>query len=527
MAKRKKPQAPVRKPVAGERAIFADKKMSAEMKKHRTGITAQTADGFDNFVSRIGLNNKNTLSAGTYTYNLVTRNRILLELSYRGSWIVGRVIDCRAKDMTRGGITITTTKGNGDLKKVDAAISKLKLWTGFREGQQWGDLYGGALAVVQVAGQKMDTPLKLDTITKGQFQGLVVYDRWQLNPVLDHLIDSGPDMGLPAFYQVVNDPRLLEPDNNEAKLIEQGQKIHFSRVIRFGGIKLPYMQAITEQLWGESKLERLWDRLIAFDNATMSAASLIDRANLRTVKVDKLREIIAAGGDAYDALVQMFDLVRQLQTNEHMTLLDKEDEFISDSYTFTGLAEMILQLAQQLSGSTGIPLVVLFGQSPSGLNSNGDTDLRTYYDSVKADQESEFRNGWELVLKVLWRSTFGQEMPDDLEFSFNPLWQQTETEKANNAKTTAETIIGAFENNVTDKPTTLRELRDKSGDTGLFSNITDEMIAEAELEPAPEPDMNGGEGDEPPKPNENPEDPATTPVKNFDRKGWLGRLFGS
>lgn len=42
-----------------------------------------TVDGFDNFISRLGLNNDNALSAGTYEFNLVTRNRILLEAAYR------------------------------------------------------------------------------------------------------------------------------------------------------------------------------------------------------------------------------------------------------------------------------------------------------------------------------------------------------------------------------------------------------------------------------------------------------------
>lgn len=494
-----------------------------------SGMNARTVDGFDNFVSRIGLRNDNTLSAGTYTYNLITRNRLLIELSYRGSWIVGRVVDCVAKDMTRAGLDISTTKGEGDLKQIKSTISRLKIWQSLCTLIQWGRMYGGALGVIQIKGQDMSTPIDLDRIGKDQFQGIVVFDRWQLNPKLDELIDSGPDMGLPVYYDVVSDPRSLMPQAFNPGV----ETIHYSRVIRYTGIDLPYFQAITEMMWGESILERLWDRLIAFDNASLSAASLIDRANLRTVSIDRLREVIAAGGPAYDGLIQFFEMVRSMQTNEGMTLLDKEDVFTQTSYTFAGLSDMLLQFAQQLSGATEIPLSVLMSQTPAGLNATGDSEIRIYYDAIHAQQEAKLRNGWELILKVLWRSEFGRSMPEDLEFSFNPLWQMSDMDKATIAKTKTETILGAFEAGVTNSSTTLTELRDASGDTGIFSNISDADISEAKerdeqiAEDPPIPGESDGEA----KPNETKApDAEKPPVKGLDAaykspaqriKAWL------
>jgi hypothetical protein len=153
----------------------------------------------------------------------------------------------------------------------------------------------------------------------------------------------------------------------------------------------------------------------------------------------------------------------------------------------------MLQFAQQLSGASGIPLVRFFGQSPAGLGATGETDMRIYYDNINAQQEARLRNPWELVLKVMWRSCFGEAAPDDLEFEFTPLWQMSATDKANNAKTWTETLLGAHEAGVTSKATTLRELRDNSGDTGVFSTISDDDIKDAEDEPLP--DMPPGEGE--------------------------------
>lgn len=466
-------------------AVDAMKVFSAEAKLAADAV--RTFDGFDNFVSRLGLNNDNTLSAGTYEFNLVTRNRIKLEAAYRGSWVVGAVVDSVAEDMTRAGIEVTTAEDDdADIKDLQNAISRLQVWQSICSLIKWGRLYGGALGVIQIDGQDLSTPIDLDTIDQDQFKGLVVYDRWQLNPVLTDVIDSGPEMGLPKYYYIVNNPASI----NQSEASATGQiKVHHSRVIRYTGIDLPYFQAITEMMWGESILERLWDRLISFDNATMSSAQLIDRANLRTVGIAGLRDILASGGAAQAGLVSMFEMMRAFQVNEGLTLIDKEDVFTSTAYSFAGLSDMMLQFGQQLSGASGIPLVRLFGQSPAGLSATGESDIRMYYDNINAQQEAKLRNGWEILLKVMWRSTFGNPAPKDLEFSFTPLWQMTATDKATNAKTIAETISGAVEQGLISIPAAMKELRQTSGDTGLFSSITDEDIKQAEEEPPPLPDM--------------------------------------
>lgn len=479
----------------------------AQIQKQRAQDLFKTVDGFDNFVSRIGLRNDNALSASTYTFDLTTRNRLKLEAAYRGSWVAGVVVDAIAEDMSRAGVDIQVAKDDGDIRKIFNAVSRLQINQSLCEVVQWGRLYGGSIGVIQIKGQSLSSPLDVSTIAKGQFQGIVVFDRWMLNPVIQEPIDSGPDMGLPKYYDIVNAPDEMSPSYKPTSI--DGKRVHYTRCIRGRGIKLPYFQAITEMMWDESVLERLWDRLISFDNATMSSASLIDRANLRTVKINMLREILAAGGEAANGLYAQFDMMRELQVNEGLTLLDKEDDFASTAYSFAGLSDMMLQFGQQLAGATGIPLVRLFGQSPAGLNSTGESDMRMYYDNINAKQESSLRNPWETLLKVLWRSELGKDAPDDMTFTFKPLWQMSATDKANNAKTTTETILGAFDSGVTSRKTTLTELRDASADTGVFANITDEEIDEADAEEPPMPDAPPGAEAGAAKPGEEPPAPKT------------------
>jgi len=511
------------------------------MAKKKKASSIQTTDGFINFAARIGVLTRgqgsnvptNVVSDGNYVFNLVTRNRVILEAAYRGSWIVGRVVDSIAEDMTKAGVEINTNDGAEKLQDLEVQMSRLQVWSSLADAIKWGRLYGGAIAVLQIDDQDPAEPLDLESVGEGDFKGLVVYDRWQAYPVLSKLIESGPNMGLPAYYDIVLGSNLNDPGREPGGQITSNPnahvRIHHSRCARLGGNKLPFFQAITEMMWDESVLERLWDRLIEFDTATSSAGSLILRANLRTVGVKGLREILAAGGQAQEALIQQFEMMRALQTNEGLTLLDEEDKFETTAYSFAGLSDMLIQFGQQLSGSSEIPLVRLFGQSPAGLSATGESDIRSYYDSINAKQEAHLRNPVEMIIKVMWRSCFGEPAPQDLSFEFTPLWQMSAVDKANIAKTQTDTIIEAHQEGLVDTSTAMKELKQISGDTGIFTHITDEQIDEAENEEPPAPEAlspaqqttgDPGEGPKSPleKPKPKPQSEATDSILRKIRK---------
>ncbi len=139
----------------------------------------------------------------------------------------------------------------------------------------------------------------------------------------------------------------------------------------------------------------------------------------------------------------------------------------------------------------------------------------------------------DVLSRVVWRSTFGKPAPKDFEFKFTPLWQMSALDKATIAKSNTETIAGAHDGGLISLSGAMKELRQTSDETGLFSNITDEEIKEAEELDAEGPPM-PGEGDEPvpgeaPK-VEPPDDMKTDePKKTGDAKSrarLLDRLMG-
>lgn len=442
------------------------------------------ADSLTNFATRTGVGAGNINSGATYRPYFVSRNRLQVEYAYRSSWVVGTIIDCVAEDECRDGVEILCDASPEEIAQVDAEIDALQVWHNLCDTEKWSRLYGGALGLIMIDGQDTSTPLNLETISKGQFRGVLPLDRWAVFPSMsqqDLITDFGPEIGNPKYYDVRPDMGTGLPD----------MRLHYSRVIRLEGVRLPYWQRITENYWGQSVIERLWDRLIAFDSATNGVAQLVYKAHLRTYKVKDLRKIIATGGKALDGLLAQINMIRQWQSNEGMTLMDTEDEFEAHQYAFTGLDEVLLQFGQQLSGASQIPLVRLFGQSPAGLNSTGESDLRTYYDGIKRQQTARFGAGVRKVYEATWRSVHGAAPPDNWKVQFKPLWQMDDEQRANVATQLTSAIMEPFEKGITARSTTLKELKQAGKTLGLWTNLTDEMIQQAvsednEKPPSPE-----------------------------------------
>lgn len=467
---------------ASKSALTADEKARLAQKK-------KTVDSFVNFSMNLGVGSNNPMTDSTYGFNPITRNRTLLEWVHRGSWLGGVAIDVVADDMTRAGVELLGTLKPDEIELINEHATSLGIWNAINEGLKWARLYGGGILVHLVDGQDMETPLRMNTIRKGQYRGVLALDRWMVEPSLGDLVtEFGPDMGLPKYYTVVaTAPGLAR------------MRIHHSRCFRLEGIKLPYWQRLMENLWGLSQLERFYDRMVAYDSASTGAAQLVYKAYLRTFKVENMRELVAAGGDAEAALIKYVEMARRFQGIEGMTIIDSKDEFQQDSHSaFGGLSDALAQFGQQLSGALQIPLVRLFGQSPLGF-STGDTDLRNYYDTIKQQQEKQLRVGVTRIYRMLAMSA-GIRVPAGFKVDFRSLWQLTEEEKSNIANRDGDTVSKAEEAGLIDRPTALRELRQSSQVTGRFTNITEEMISTAETEPPPMPEgeeeTDGGESEE-------------------------------
>jgi hypothetical protein len=106
--------------------------------------------------------------------------------------------------------------------------------------------------------------------------------------------------------------------------------------------------------------------------------------------------------------------------------MDTEDEFMRDTLSFGGVSDVLHQFMMMLSASTGYPMTRLFGVSPAGLNSTGDSDTYQYYDMVRSKQQNELLPILERLVHIVseWQNV------EEPKIEFNPLEQMTEKEQA-------------------------------------------------------------------------------------------------
>jgi len=115
-------------------------------------------------------------------------------------------------------------------------------------------------------------------------------------------------------------------------------------------------------------------------------------------------------------------------------LLDAEDEdFRRDAYSFGGIPEILEKLMLRLSAAARIPVSLLMGQAPAGLNATGDSDIRFFYDQVKAEQEA-LKPKIESIYRLIDGNT-----KNEIKIDFPALWQLTDKEQAEVKRVQAET----------------------------------------------------------------------------------------
>ena len=87
----------------------------------------------------------------------------------------------------------------------------------------------------------------------------------------------------------------------------------------------------------------------------------------------------------------------------------------------------------RLSSTARVPVTVLFGRSPAGMNATGQSDLDNFYNEIKASQRSQLRPRLTRLIRLLMLSrkgpTNGKDV-DSWEVKFNPLEQQSPLEEA-------------------------------------------------------------------------------------------------
>lgn len=445
-----------------------------------------TTDAFMNKMARTGFGQPNLAEGAEYPMTRLTKNYMLFNSLYRGSWIVRKIVDTFPADMLKNWITINSSVDPEALQKVEKVIRYTKVKEKLKQGLQWGRLYGGAAALILIDGQddQLEEPLELDNIVPDSFKGLLVFDRWSgIVPGSELITDiSDPDFGLPKYYTI-------NSANTQSNVFVQEKnnfKVHHSRILRFTGRELPYWEKIQEMYWGESEVEIAYEELKKRDNTSANLATMIFLANIRVLKMNDLGQLLGAASEkAKENLYNVLEAQNHLMSNMGIYVMDKEDDFAVHNYSFGGLDELYQSFMLDIAGACEMPVTKLFGREPSGWNSTGESDLVQYYDTVSEKQEMYLMPVLDKLLPIICMSALGA-VPDNFEWQFNPIRQVSAKDRADLAQSLIQPILEVFNAGLISKEIALKELKQQSETTGLWTSIDDDYIRKVSEEEATE-----------------------------------------
>ena len=395
-----------------------------------------------NLVSKLGTT-RDKASHDTFGWH-VPKSVFELDNIYESSAAAGKIVDKPVQDMFRQGYYFGGIAGK-ELKKLDNELERLKLNVHLSEAMRLSRLHGKSYILLATADNKaLSTPI--DAVKGLSYITALSISQLAAGSDMRPASEAGGCYDKPIYY------KLQKSVGSTATGI-----IHHSRIIEIKWAR------------GKSVLQRLIDgELIRYASVNENAASLVHEAKIDIIKTPDLANQIQQNSES---IIKRFALVGMLKGNNGTVLLDKEEDFQSKTYNFSGLPDLMQEFAIQLSGAADIPYTILFGRSPSGLSATGEHDLKNYYDTVGSYQRDYLRP----VLRTLIDIVSGYLLPDsiDLEIIFSPLWQVDEKTLSEIEKNNAERDVKYLENGVITEAQIAKQLVEQ----GTYTVIDDAHIA--------------------------------------------------
>lgn len=382
-------------------------------------------DGWMNVLTGLGICGRDKKVGGTFRLTKIF-NREELDMLYRSDGLMRLIVDIFANEMVRQGWVI---EGDGESKIVNK-LEELRINESVVNLIKWARLYGGAICIMGIAdGLPLDQPV--DESTLRDIQWLRVFDRYQAYS-RDGTFESdlnSPNYGFPNVYTV--------NDNRTGAVFY----VHYSRILRMDWNILPPRWQNFNQGWGDPLAQSIYDELRNYSTAFSNTATMMEDFVNSVLKIPNLSQILASQCDN-NPVMQRLNILNMTKSNMNTIILDAEESYEKLSTNVSGIADLIDRFMLSLSAVSRVPVSLLFGRSPAGLNATGDTDVRNFYDAVKQEQESKLRQCLEKLIRYIFISkdgpTNGVE-PEDWSLQFVPLWQNTEEQDAIVRKIAAET----------------------------------------------------------------------------------------
>lgn len=416
------------------------------------------SDGFVNFVSKLGTGNDKA-SYGTYALNYFSM--IDAEAAYRTSWF-RKIVDVVPFDEVREWRTWSGGADADQVQAIDDEEKRLGYRQKVQEARTLARKDGGAAILIGTGGNAA-SELRPEQIDQGGLKYLTVLNRYEILPGEKDRDPRSPTFGGPKVYRLA---------------YEGSRDIHPSRVIRFLGN--PVRQHGYWDGWGDSLWMELRTAIRNSDQISAAVAALVEEAKTDIISLDNLANNLTTD-EAEAQLVKRFTAMGTLKSMLNALVLDKNDEYQQKTLTFQGLPDIQTMALMVMSGMADIPATRLLGRSPQGMNATGESDMRNYYDKIRAGQQVDLGPKLAPLDTMLVRSALG-DWPKGIIYRWNPLYQMTDKEAADLEKVYAETVTIYANNGTVPDDALAAMVRNGVIERGNFPDAQG-AFADAEKEP--------------------------------------------
>lgn len=433
-------------------------------------------DGYSNMLNKYGTKQDNSTA---YQYNAEPfADDMELTRLYEGNGLFTKIIDRPSEEAVKHGLDIDF--GNKDISEyVDERLDDLDFEDKFATAEKWARLYGGSIIVMLVDdGGGLDDPL--DFRNARSIEELMVFERAVVQPDYTALynfnfIDPGrrhSPFGEPEYYMVFSTYGYF--------------RVHRSRCLVFRNGRLPEQTSnALYRFWGVPEYVRIKRALRECITSHEDGVKLLERSVQAIYKMKNLANLLSTEDGENKAIqrLQVIDMARGI-LNSIAIDVDGED-YDFKTLQMSGVKDVIDATCNMLSAVTNIPQTILFGRSPSGMNSTGESDMENYYNMVENIQKQNMKKNARTVIElVLKQGKLDGSISDAPKFKmkFAALWSTSETEqadvdnkKANTDLIKAQTAQLYMDCNVLD-PAEVRNALANEGKFDIYEVLSDDQL---------------------------------------------------
>lgn len=378
-------------------------------------------DSLTSLVSRMGTE-RDKAATVFYTHPVMTDEQALA--AYRGSWLPRKIVDIPALDSCRKWRDWQAK--NAEIELIEAEENRLNIKGKILEALTKARLFGGAAIFIGTGDANPEMPIDPERVGKTGLKYLTVLSRRDMTAGPIEQDVTSEFHGKPSYYEVTGSSSM------------QMVRIHPSRLVIFVGARQPdsLMMASMLEGWGDSVLTATLDAIKNADSTAGNIASLVFEAKVDIIRIPNF--MASLGNAEYRAkILERYTLANMSKGINGTLMLDKEEEYETKAATMAGLTDILMAFMQIVSGAADIPVTRLLGQSPAGMNATGASDMKNYHDRIQSIQQLEMTPAMHKMDECLIRSALGSR-PEEIHYSWAPLEQMSEKERADIFKLTAD-----------------------------------------------------------------------------------------